>query len=72
MATKWSPLVIQAGYLPNEAFLEQHQKVTPWFQWTDIVVSPEDDDSICNYIMSGWSIQDVAIPYMFIKKMMCD
>ena len=39
----------------------------PWFTVSSTSVSAEDAESIKDYILSGGSFNDVAIPVMFIK-----
>ena len=39
----------------------------PWFMVSSTSVSAEDQESIMDYILSGGSFNNVAIPVMFIK-----
>ena len=58
-------------FKPNEAFIDQLTKARPWYWGMDMTVSAEDAESIRDYIMSGGPFQDVAVPYMYVKKIMC-
>ena len=42
----------------------------PWFTVLSTSVSAEDAESINDYILSRGSFNDVAIPTMFIKRLM--
>ena len=42
----------------------------PWFTVSSTSVSTEDTESIMDYILSGGSFNDVAIPVMFIKRLL--
>ena len=61
----------QQVFKPNESFLDQRKKATPWYRVTDTTVSIEDTESIRDCITLGGSFTDVAVPYMYIKKLMC-
>ena len=42
----------------------------PWFTVSSTLVSAEDAESFNDYILSGGSFNDMAIPTMFIKRLM--
>ena len=55
----------------NELFLEQRKKAMPWYNVSCTMVSAEDTESIRDYITSGGPFTDIAIPYIYVKKLMC-
>ena len=58
-------------FKPNESFLEAQKKLILWYMVASTSVSAEDAESIRDYLSSGGAFNDVNIPCMYIKKIIC-
>ena len=58
----------QQVFKPNESFLDQRKKATPWYSVTDTTVSAKDSKSIRDYITSGAHSQMSLFPICIYKK----
>ena len=50
--------------------MEGRKKAMPWYTVTSTSVSAEDQESITDYINSGGHFNDVAVPVIYIKRLM--